>query len=182
MQSLPYFNTLAPNLAVPDELDQFTLSEQTDLRNNGLSVVGSNRNFSQTIFGEFVTTYLTNTAGNVDTSYKFLNTVDTASVIREFIYENCRQRYAQTRLTDGDLVQGRDMANGSSIRAFLNELYDELAEDVLVQSGTTAKKNFNDNLVITTNISTGTATIAMAPLLVTQLRVILGTIQVNFGG
>lgn len=180
--SLPYFNTLTPNIAVPDEQDQWTLTEQDELRDNAVSILGANRAFNGVILGEFVTTYLTDEAGNPDTSFKFLNTVDTSSVIREFYYENSRSKYSQTRLTDGDLIAGRDMANAASIRAFYNELYQELAEDALVQAGTTAQKDFNDNLVIETNISTGTATVSMAPLLVTQLRAIIGTIQVNFGG
>ncbi|MCP4552342.1 MAG: hypothetical protein GY834_09940, partial [Bacteroidetes bacterium] len=133
------------------------------------------------ILGEFVTTYLTNTGGNPDTSYKFLNTVDTASVIREYFYENCRNRYAQTRLTDGDLIAGRDMANEGSIRAFFNSLYGALADDALVQAGTAARKDFNDNLSLTISVATGTVTFAMAPLLVSQSRAFIGTTQINFG-
>ena len=79
------------------------------------------------------------------------------------------------------MIAGRDMANEGSIIAFSNELYEELAEDALVQAGTAAKKDFNDNLVVDVAVRTGTVTITMAPLLVTQLRVILGTIQINFG-
>lgn len=180
--SLPYFNTVMPNLPVPNEVDQWSTPDMTELRNNGVSVVGGNRVFSGVILGEFVTTYLTNGAGNPDTSYKFLNTVDTASVIREYFYENSRARYAQTRLTAGDLVAGRDMANESSIRAFCNRLYGALSKEVLVQAGSVAQKDFDDNLVIVTTVSTGTATITMAPLLVSQLRAIIGTIQINFGG
>lgn len=179
--SLPYFNTLAPNLPVPSAVDEWTLEESGELRDNAISVVGPNRAYNSTILGEFVTTYLTNSAGNPDTSFKFLEVVDTSSVIREFYYENYRSRYAQTRLTQGDLIPGRDMANEASIRAFTNLLYDELAENALVQSGRAAKKDFNDNLSIVIDISEGKATINMAPLLVTQLRSIIGTIQVNFG-
>ena len=179
--SLPYFNTSMPNLPVASAVDFFTKEELDELRDNGLSVIGPNRGYTGTIMGEMVTTYLTDVASNPDDSYKFLNTVDTASVIREFYVTNYKARYAQTRLTDGDLIAGRDMANEGSIIAFTNELYDELAEDALVQSGTVAKKDFNDNLVVDVAVRTGTVTITMAPLLVTQLRVILGTIQINFG-
>jgi phage tail sheath gpL-like len=182
ISSLPYFNTALPNLPVADPRDEFTDLELDELTDNGISVYGPNQAFNGTIFGEFVTTYLTDTAANVDDSYKYLNTVDTASVIREFYFTNLRSRYAQTRLTDGDLVAGRDMANESSIRAFCNQLYDELAEEALVQRGQAAKESFNDNLVITVDVRNGSATINMAPLLVSQLRVILGTIQINFGG
>ena len=85
-----------------------------------------------------------------------------------------------SNLTDGDLIAGYSMANEGSIRAFLNELYDELAEYVLVQAGSAAKKDFNDNLSVSVSVRTGTATVAAAPLLVTQLRAILGTIQIKF--
>jgi len=178
--SLPYFNTALPNCAPALEQDMFTETEQNSMEASGVSMIGSNRAFNACIFGAFVTTYLTDTAGNPDLSYKYLNTVDTISVIREFFYENFRSNYAQTRLTDGDLVQSYDMANAGSIRAFSNELYDELADDVLVQKGRVAKQDFNDNMSVETEISTGTALVDIAPLLVTQLRVVLGTIQVNF--
>ena len=179
--SLPYFNTALPNVAVANPADEFSEEDLTELTGNGVSTYGPNRAFNGTIFGEIVTTYLTDTAGNPDTSYKFLNTVDTASLIREFFFENFKSRYAQTRLTDGDLLPGRDMANESSIRAFCHELYDELADDALVQKGTDAKKDFNDNLSITLTLSEGKVTINMAPLLVSQLRIVIGTIQINFG-
>lgn len=179
--ALPYFNTLMPNLPVPNAQDEFTDTELADLTDNAVSVISANRAYNGTILGWIVSTYLTNAAGNADNSYKYLEVVDTASKIREFYYENFRSRYAQTRLTDGDLIAGRDMANESSIRSFCNRLYDLLADDALVQSGSLAKKDFNDNLVISIDISTGKVTINMAPLLVTQLRVVLGTIQINFG-
>lgn len=181
LASLPYFNTSLPNLPISKIDDFWDPEDQDELRDNGLSLFGPNRAFNGTIFGEQVTTYLTDNAGNPDESYKFVNTVDTASKIREFYVNNYRVRYAQTRLTENDLIDRRDMANEASIRAFTNELYDELAEATLVQAGTAAKKDFNDNLSITLNIQTGTVTINMAPLLVTQLRVIVGTIQINFG-
>lgn len=179
--SLPYFNTALPNVGIANAADEFSEEDYRELIGNGVASIGPNRAFNGTIFGQMVTTYLTDNAGNPDTSYKFLNTVDTASLIREFFFENCKRRYAQTRLTNGDLIAGRDMANSASIRAFMNELYDELADDTLTQKGTAAKKDFNDNLVIETDISAGSATINAAPLLVTQLRVILGAIQINFG-
>jgi phage tail sheath gpL-like len=182
ISSLPYFNTALPNLPIANAADEYSSTDLAELEANGLAAYGPNRAFNGTIFGPFVTTYLTDTAGNPDTSYKYLNTVDTASVIREFFFENYRSRYAQTRLTDGDLVAGRDMANEGSIRAFSGTLYDSLADDALVQKGVGAKKDFNDNLVVSVDVSTGTVTVTMAPLLVGQLRVILGTIQINFGG
>ena len=180
--SLPYHNTDMPNMPVATSDHDFSNTEVLELVASGVAQYGPNRVFNSTIFGTFVTTYLTDAAANSDDSFKYLNTVDTASIIREFFFTNCKSRYAQTRLTDGDLVTGRDMANEASIRTFCNRLYDNLAEQTLVQKGTVAKKDYNLNLVVTVNVRTGTATINQAPLLVSQLRVILGAIQINFGG
>lgn len=182
LASLPYFNTLLPNLPVANPADEFSDEDREELTDNALAQYGPNDAFNGTIFGEFVTTYLTDTAANPDTSYKFLNTVDTASIIREFFFANLKNRYAQTRLTNGDLVVGRDMANEASIRAFMNRLYQELANQALVQKGQAAAADFNLNLSISIDLASGTVTFAMAPLLVSQLRVMLGTIQINFGG
>jgi len=179
--SLPYFNTSLPNVGIANPVDEFSDEDLTELRNNGVGTYGPNRAFNGTIMGEMVTTYLTDTAGNPDTSYKFLNTVDTASLIREFYFANFKRRYAQTRLTDGDLLPGRDMANEASIRAFCNELYDELADDALTQKGQAAKKDYNDNLTIIVTVADGKVEVYQAPLLVSQIRVVIGTIQINFG-
>lgn len=182
LASLSYFNTALPSLPVANPADEFSDEDRDELEDNALAAYGPNDAFNATIFGAFVTTYLTDTAGNPDTSYKYLNTVDTASVIREFFFVNLRARYAQTRLTNGDLVPGRDMANETSIRAFMKTLYQELADQTLVQKGQAATADFELNLDVSLDLATGTVTFSMAPLLVSQLRVILGTIQINFGG
>ncbi len=182
LASLPYFNTSLPNLPIATAGHVFSEVDLAELQSNGLATYGPNKAFNNTIFGEFVTTYLTDGAGNPDTSFKFLNTVDTISAIREFYFNNIKVKYAQTLLTDSDLIARRDMANASSIRAFMNELYDILADNTLTQKGTAAKKDYNQNLSIIVDVSAGKVTIDQAPLLVSQLRVIIGTIQVNFGG
>jgi len=182
LATLPYFNTDIPNLSVGKIQHEFNRVDIAELTANGAATIGPNQAYNGTIFGEFATTYLTDTAGNSDDSYKFLNTVDAASVIREYFYANFKSRYAQTRLTDGDLVEGRDMANAASIRAFCNRLYNALADEAIVQKGVAAKKDYNQNLVISIDVRTGTATINQAPLLVSQFRAAIGTIQINFGG
>ena len=182
LASLPYFNTALPNLPVPLPEDEFSRSDQDELNSNAIALLGANRALNTTIFGELITTYLTDTAGNADKSFKFLNTVDTISTIRETFVANYKKRYAQTRLTNGDLEARFDMANEGSIRAFSLEVYRLLADDVLVQSGGVAEKDFLDNLIITLDLAKGEGSITMAPLLVSQLRAIVGTVQVNFGG
>ena len=180
--SLPYFNTALPNQPIANPVHQFSDIEIQELTNAGLSTFGPNQAFNGTIFGEFVTTYLTDTAGNPDDSFKFLNTIDVSSTIREYYFNNLKSRFAQSRLTDGDLVPGRDIANESLIRAFCNKLFGILGDEAITQKGSAAVKDYDDNLDLVLDIQTGTATLDQAPLLVGQLRIIIGTIQINFGG
>lgn len=181
LASLPYFNTVMPNMPIGLAAHEFTSVEYAEMPDNGLTAVGNNKAASGVIFGEFVTTYLTDGAGNPDTDFKYLNTVDTLSVIREFYFNNLKSRFAQSRLTDGDILVGRDMVNEATIRAFCVELYIILSGNALTQAGQTALKDYKDNLSVVVDVAAGTATINQAPLLVSQLRGIVGTINLNLG-
>ena len=128
-----------------------------------------------------VTTYLTDMAGNADTSFKFLNTVDQMSVIREFYVTNLRTRYAQSRLTRGALTAGFGIENEESITGFCVELYQELSAQVITESGNEALQDYKDKLSVVLNLAAGRVTINQKPLLVGQIRIIIGTVQVNFG-
>ena len=182
LSSLPYANTVLPNTPIVRPLDQWTALEQTTFRNNGVSIVGPNRNFSGMLLGEFVTTNTTDEAGNDDESFKFLITIDTVAAVRDSYDVNVRRRYAQSRLTQGDLIPGRDLANQASIEAFTEEVYQSLAEDALVAAGAAALSDFKANgREVILDIPQGKVTINLAPVLVTGLRVVLGTVTVNFG-
>lgn len=181
LASLPYFNTVLPGVEPALPRDEWTTGELAAFTDGGVATFGPNRAYSAVICGEVVTTNLTDGAGNPDTSFKYLNTVDTMSLIRETFDTRLRTKFAQSRLTAGDLVPGRDMVNEPLFRAACKEIYQDLAEATLVQAGSAAIRDFNENLLITVSIPLGRVTFAMAPLLVTGLRVILGTISVNFG-
>ena len=130
--------------------------------------------------GEVVTTYKNDSAGNPDTSFKFLNYVDTASAAREYFWNNLKKRFAQSRLTEGDLIRGRDIANALSIEAYLTELYADLSELTILQAGETALQFFNDNISVTLDLSLGKATVTMIVPIVTQLRTINVSMQLAF--
>lgn len=182
ISTLPYANTLIQFTALPSAVDMFSLDEEAELEESGVSTVGLNRAGNSLILGQQVTTRLTDNAGNPDTTFKFLNAVDSSSIIREYFFENNKARYAQTRLTDGDLVAGRSIQNEASIRAFQKQLYTVLADLAITQLGSAAVKDFDANLVVTLDVATGKVTITSAPLQVGQLRVVIGSIEVNFGG
>lgn len=180
--SLPYANTPFVYLPLTPAGQGFLQTEIAQLNDVGISVIGDNNAGNQTIAGKAYTTYKTNAAGNPDTSFEFLNYVDTASVCREYFYNNLKSNYAQTRLTDGDLVPGRKMANAKAIGAYLDGLYNDLAQDALVVSGPAAINFFKNNRTITIDMSAGSATIYFLTKIVVQLRVITVAMQLSFTG
>lgn len=182
LASLPYFNTPFFDLPLIPIGKGFTKEEVDALATAGVFVFGNNINRTQVILADVVTTYKTDVAGNPDESFKFLNYVDTISTIREYMVNNCRARFAQCRLTEGDLIPGRNIANEALIRAFLTQLYTNLSQSdfVLTQAGEAALRFFIQNLSVSLDLIEGQVTVNMITPIVTQLREILGTIQIAF--
>lgn len=180
--SLPYFNTPFANLSIIDRGKGFSATEIASLLTAGASTLANNKTRTSIIAGEIATTRKTDAAGNVETTFKFLNAVDTSSAIREFYFNNLRARFAQSRLTEGDLQPNRNMANQAVIESYLDGLYQQLSgEDfVLTQAGDTAVNFFKNNRTVSLDLETGTVTINMKVPIVTQLRTIVATIQIAF--
>ena len=182
LASKPYFNTSMPNLPLIETGRGWNDTEIEQLHDNGGSVLGNNTAGNASIVGEVVTTYKNDTAGNPDVSFKYMNYVDTASNSREYFFNNLKARFAQSRLTEGDVIRGRDMANDLTIINFCEKLYQDLSgpDYVLVQAGETAFKFFKDNITVTLDLANGRATINMIAPIVTQLREILATFKIAF--
>lgn len=183
LSARPYFNTPIPNIPISVLTEGFTATEIEALFDDGITVIGSNTSQTGLILGETPTTYKTDTAGNPDLSFKFLNFVDTASAVREYFTNNLKTRFAQSRLTEGDLVPGRPMANAQLILATLVEFYSTLSgpQFALTQAGETARSTFVANTTVTLDLATGTVTVLMDEVpLVTQLRVINATMTISF--
>jgi phage tail sheath gpL-like len=182
LASLPYFNTVLSQLPGIDAGRGFTDLEIEQILAGGGSVMGVNSNNTSGLQGEVSTTYLTDAAANPDVTWTFLNYVDTSSNIREYFFNNYRNRFSQSRLTEGNLSRGRDVANELSIRAYTEQLYQDLSsvDFILVQSGEDAFNFFKQNLDVELDLALGKVTITMFVPLVTQLRTILGTIKIAF--
>lgn len=182
LASLPYFNTPLANLPLIDEGVGFSKTEIEELKTNGACVLGNNSGRTSIIMDEFVTTYKTDAASNADPTWKFLNSVDTASAAAEYIFNNLKSDFSQSRLTDGDLISGRAMANESKIRGAMVGYYQALAgEDfVLVEAGEDALAFFKDNLTVTIDKSAGSVTMTAKLPIVTQIRVITVPLQIVF--
>jgi hypothetical protein len=180
--SLPYFNTVIAELPGISSGRGWTDTEIEQLTAAGGSVMGVNAAGDSGLSGEVVTTYLTDAASNPDATFTFLNYVDTSSNIREYYFNNYKARFAQSRLTEGNLSRGRDVANELSIRAYSEQLYQDLSGDdfVLVQDGEAAFNFYKQNLDVELDLALGKVTVTMFVPLVTQLRTILGTIKIAF--
>ncbi len=181
--SLPYFNTKLANLPLIPLGLGFTDAEVQDLNDDGVSFVGNNRGANQSIFGEMLTTYKTDNSGNVDDSFKYLNYVDTISNVREYMFNQLRSDYAQSRLTaaDAPIIAGRSITNANQIKSAIVGYYQDLAtaDFALTQGGEDALEFFKDNLTVTVNLQTGAATITMKTPIVTQLRSIVADMQIT---
>lgn len=184
LASLPYFNTVMQDLPLVPLGLGFTDQEVKDLNEDRVSFIGNNRNGNRVVLGEILTTYKTDAAGNDDPSFKFLNSVDTISNIREYIFNQVNLQYAQSRLTSADspISAGRSVTNETQIRAFLTGLYQDLSTSdfMLTQDGETALQFFKENLSVEVSLLNGSAVFTMKPPNVTQLRELTGDIQITF--
>jgi phage tail sheath gpL-like len=182
LASMPYFNSSMPFLPITDVGLGFNKTEVGQLVDSGVSIIGNNDPRNAVILGEMVTTYKNDAAGNPDISFKFVNYVDTASNIREYFHNNLKGRFAQSRLTEGDVIRGRSISNASVVGGVLDGLYATLSgpDFVLTQAGEQALQFFKDNRTIDVDLSTGLVTITMKTPIVTQLREIIATMQIQF--
>jgi phage tail sheath gpL-like len=182
LASLPYFNTPLPNMVVTDSSLGFTEVQIDSLNAAGVSVVGNNVSDNEVIMGEVVTTYKNDNAGNPDVSFKYLNYVDTSSNAREYMFNNAKSDFAQSRLTEGDLIPFRNINNADSIKARFVGYYTRLSEQdyVLTQAGEAALQYYKQNLSVTIDLADGKATVLQQVPIVTQLRTIISTFQLVF--
>lgn len=182
LSSLAYYNTpmALTDIADPDLL--FDGTEQDNLKADGYTIIGVNKSKTQAIMAEVVSTYKFNTIGDPDNSFKYLSYKRTGNATLELFINNLKSTYSQFRLTEGDLISGRAMANQESIEATYERLFQVFGgEDfVLVQSGSEAATYFRDNLTILLDLQDGLVTSNGLLPIITQLRQINMTFQLSF--
>ncbi len=182
LASLPYFNTTIPQLPIGLVDRGFTDIEIETLHDSGAAIVGRNASGTGNLVGEVPTTYEEDASANEDLSWKYLNYVDTMSQVREYFFNNLKSRFAQSRLTEGVVIRGRDMVNQPMFEAYLDQLYGDLSgsDFVLLQAGEEALTFFKTNRTVVLDLSLGKVTVTMLTPIVTQTRTIIGTIQIAF--
>jgi hypothetical protein len=186
--SKPYFNTPFPDLLVPGPGNSFTDVEIAALEAAGGWVIDANRPYNTVIAGQVVTTYKTDSAGNPDPTWKYLNYVDTATANREYIVNNTRARYPQSRATAGALLNDADSANEASIAAFVAKLNGEAGDLALVNTGVGTidgvpvdyDKLFRQNLTVSLNPVSGRFFVSANDYIVIQLRDVTYDLAIAF--
>jgi phage tail sheath gpL-like len=186
--SKPYFNTPFPDCTVPDPGNSFSDTEINQIITAGGWVVDANRAYTAAVASNVTTTYKTDAGGNPDSTFKYLNYVDTACACREYIVNNTRAKYPQYRATSGALIPGVDSANEASLAAYVGQLYSDLGDMGLVNTGTGTvagkitdfDKSFRQNLVVTLNPVTGKFLVSAKLHIVNQLREIAYDLAVAF--
>lgn len=178
--SLPLFNTPILRSGRPISGTGYTFEEQAELEAAGVTVIGYNRQNNAVILGGVVTTYLNDTAGNVDDTWHWLEWRHTHGAIREYMVLNCKREFSQYRMTSGQAVPGYAIASEATIRAYLYQLYDELANYALTVKGREHRRLFEDRLVVTLKPALRRVEIAADVPMVSQLGVIQGSVKFNF--
>lgn len=182
LASLPYFNTADIRAVVPDDVTRtYSNTEEIALIEAGFTPYGINRAGNQIIFRDVVTTYKTDLAGNPNDSFKYLNYVDTGSVCREILFNSAKARFAQTRLTTGSLIDGRNIVNAEAIKGHYMQVIRELGNLALLAAGPDAEKEMSDNTIVTIDTANRSATVSGPIILVTQLGKITYNLQFQFG-
>lgn len=180
LASLPYFNTPLADTPVTGATYLFSATEQSALEDAGFTVYGVNSAQNYMIMGPVVTNWTTDQGGNPNVSFHYLNYVDTGSVCREIFFRVLKSTFAQSRLTTGDLIPGRSMANAESIKAELLRIYRVLSNLALTQAGREAESYFAQNTIVTISLADRKATIAGPLPIVTQLGTINYALQLSF--
>lgn len=170
ISTLPYHDTPFVNLSVIDINEMWTDEERVDLKAAALGILGNNIANSGIIADDIVTRYLTNSAGESDLSFKFLNFVDQASTVRDVFHTTLKSVYAQSRLTTGSLVPGFNITNQADIKAELMSIYLFLAENAVVISGADAIRTFKNSITVKVLEVEGKVEITMLDPVVSQLR------------
>lgn len=181
--SLPYANTPFTWLPVIDIGKGWSLEEEEALNASGGFIFSNNTARSLIVVSRVVTTYKTDTLGQADTTFKYLNLVDTGSAVRSLYFDNYKQRFAQTRLSTGDVQPNSAMVNTDTISAYSVGLYVTFSDQqfLLTVAGDGSLSFYKSNLVVEiTNFNLGQVRVQMKILIVTQLRDIVMPIVIAF--
>ena len=174
ISSLPYHATPMSYTAPETSI---SLSELTDANEAGLSFLVADRDTSE--LGSMVTTYKTNREGKASKAFKYLNSVDISSAVKEIIFKHSKARFGQARATTGTIYPDSNTFNGGSIMSFLKGEYLPLAEKLLVEGGQDAQKFFENSIDVQYEPNEGKFIVNFKMKFLGQLREIVGDITIS---
>ena len=157
---IPYHNTPFNLLPIIETGHDFSDTECTELESSGIWLLRNNPSNTTIISNEAVTTYKTDALGQIDKTFKYLNYVDTLSIVRDYVFQNLKADFSQHILTTGQLIAGRPMVNREGFIARMMGYYGALSgyktgnnNYVLLRAGSEEanafKKALEDSIVIT---------------------------------
>ena len=173
--SLPYHNT---PMSYDEPLTQIIIEQVQDLNGAGVSLMVPAT--IGVVLGSMVTLYKYDGSGIADSTFHYLNAIDTSLAIQEYLFSNTKKEFGQTRATGGALVAGVAMTNELSVKAYIVGLYDDLVNYALVQGGAEAVKAFKTNLTVTLNSATGTYDVFAPCAIVSQFRGLNGVVAISY--
>lgn len=175
LAGIPYHNMKLVDLAIMPAEKSFTLTEIQGIADLGGSTLSLDESGTVTVTNPlWMTAYKAETPTADGYTYKNLNKSDCATTAREYIFRNLKNYYAQSGLTAGvdpnnPLIR---IATEKNIRAFIVGLWQDLSgPDYAVLQGSPALlQEFQENLIVNVNTSTGSVSGSMAFNLMGQLE------------
>ena len=176
LASLPFYNTITTIPTIGKRLPGTIIDALND---NGISTL-SDGDGGLVYFDEVVTSYVKDDKAQPDSTFKWMEAVDTTSAIREIFFVEQKNKFHQTRLTKGTPRAGRNEINKSRFETFLLGVYKSLgsADFVLVESGASAEDAFKASLNVVVDTVNGTITTSFNAVITVQARIFTTTITI----
>lgn len=179
MAGVPYQNMKFTNFATIPTGKGFSQIEI-----EGLGDLGGTT-FSNDISGQFpvsnkawLTCYKAASPTATGLTYSTLNRNDCATEARSYFFNNIKEKYAQSALTSGSVSGNQNIriSNARTIRADINNWFLDLVADNILQggidesTGINLNDQFNQNLVVNVDTSTGAVSGTMQFVVMGQLE------------
>ena len=171
--SLPYHNT---PMSYDKPSNELILEQVQDLNDAGISLFVPTT--TGVVLGALVTLYKLDDTDIEDSTFKYLNAMDTSLAVQEYLFVNSQKEFGQTRATGGDLIAGVAMTNELSVKAYIIGLYQDMVNMALVQGGFNALKSFKNN--VTVELENGIYSVYAPVAIVSQFRGLNGVVAISY--
>jgi len=176
LSSKPLHNTPF-NIDVLDDIKTWNRDDIDDLKEVNAIVVHNNDAGNAVILDEVFTTYKTDSAGNIDQTYKCQEFINTISSSTEVFYRNAKKIWAQVRLVNGSAMQGQ--VDVAKIIGEICKCYDILASTEYQLLDPHEKTNFKNKLVVVISKAKGEARISGILPIVSYLGTIIMAFEIT---